>query len=168
MSEDEYWVAEFSITQDAWHIDTLETTLDRNLAWCIYGRGENDYKVVAITSTSEEAHKIADLLKAEQEKRRTIRAQVELFPTAKNEDGVLYSYIEATIDICVPHLQRFIQAKFTEIPDEVTVGESFNCTIRLSRIPRDLGKILYQGAKFDIQYNARIIGQGQVIYCDLE
>jgi hypothetical protein len=58
----EYYVLEFSLTQNAWHIDTLERTLKRNMGWFLKGPKGNDYKILAISKNEDELREIKKML----------------------------------------------------------------------------------------------------------
>jgi RPA family protein len=58
----EYYVLEFSLTQNAWHIDTLERTLKRNMRWFLKGPKGNDYKILAVSKNKDELREIEKML----------------------------------------------------------------------------------------------------------
>ena len=54
------WVVEYSVHQNAWHVDSLANSLSANRKHCFEMRhAENDYKILAIVDNHEEAHQLS-------------------------------------------------------------------------------------------------------------
>lgn len=64
------WVVEYSVLRDSWHVDTLDSVIEGNLEFCLTmeDRGSNDYKIVAMADTIEEAHTWLEKIKDKQQK----------------------------------------------------------------------------------------------------
>lgn len=59
----EMWTVEFSESQQAFHVDTLDRILEKNLTRFYHPRGHNDWVMLMITNSHENAHKICAILK---------------------------------------------------------------------------------------------------------
>lgn len=63
----EIWVVEYSKTQGCFHVTTLEDSVEKNRR--MYDNdANNDYQIIALADTFEEAHEIARELRKQEEK----------------------------------------------------------------------------------------------------
>lgn len=59
---EQVWVAEYSLQQDAFHVDELGRSIRTNLQM-VAGKRNNDYLVFGVFGTHEEASKACEVMK---------------------------------------------------------------------------------------------------------
>ena len=62
------WVAEYSMTQDAFHVDTVGRSIRNNLRM-VADRRNNDYLVFGVFETHEEASRACEFMRGVHERR---------------------------------------------------------------------------------------------------
>ena len=63
---EQLWVAEYSLTQDAFNVDTLGGSIRKNLRM-VAGRRNNDYLMFGVFATQDEASRACDVMRCEHE-----------------------------------------------------------------------------------------------------
>lgn len=66
----QWWVAEYSKSQDAMHVHRVGDAIDSNLGQILRAGVANDYLMVGLAGTHDEASTICDALRAELDKRK--------------------------------------------------------------------------------------------------
>lgn len=69
--KNEYWVVEYSFSQNAFHVDLLTNAIKNNLS-CFISKKENDYQILAICNSYEKATEKYKIYKTYLEKEQEI------------------------------------------------------------------------------------------------
>ena len=158
------FVVEYSLSQNAWHVDDLQTVLQSNREWCVQGPIGNDYKIVALVNTRDEAHAIVKQMRQFVDRTRSIQVIVGFFGPDKGGreqvPGLRNQGYRPSLR--VSGKTNLLEIEFTNGPDEYDFDDEVDAHVLCFRIPHVSYKVLAPGVTFDILEGDQVVGYGTV------